>query len=209
MNTEIERAYIVHDVAALRPGLARAGFSLVKKESQVNLYLDHPFLHLIEGKKYVRVRWIDGWANAEISFSHPSIFRTFEVRPQYSIHKKGRKSTDGVVDVLKKLGFFEALIIEKERELFTVGGGLPADGVVHVELDTGITIHPREVEYIPRAKKYDVRLEDTVQVCIEVSGGSARGDIDIDNVARDIGLRPSELITENYFDRYFNKPELH
>jgi adenylate cyclase class IV len=210
MNREIERAYIVHDINAIRSGLARAGFTLAKKESQVNLYFDHRFLKLIENKRYMRVRWIDGWANAEISFSNPAIVRKAEIRPQHAFQKKTRRSTEGIISTLNSLGFYEALVMEKERELFTIGGGMPPTGVVHVELDAGITIHPRDVDDLPRAKHHDVRIEDTVQVCIEVDGDDSSGaEAEIERVAREIGFQPKDMVTENYFDRYFNKPELH
>ena len=204
MNIEIERAYIAGDIDATRAKIAEAGFVLARKESQMNLYLDHSFLHLIENKKYIRVRWIDGWSNAEITFSHPAVINSLEIRPQHSIHKKTRRSTENVLNVLKGLGFYEALIIEKERELFTIDRSIPAVGIVHVELDSGITIHSRNIDDIPRAKHHDVRIEDTVQVCIEFdSNGSAAAAAGIDRVAGEIGLSVANITTKNYFDRYF------
>ena len=208
MNKEIERAYIVHDIVALRSGLASAGFSLVKKESQVNLYLDHPFLNLMVNKTYMRVRWIDGWTNAELSFSMPRVDFTAgaEVRPQYSFAKKTRKSIEAAVDILKSLGFYEVLVLEKDRELLTISGSVPIAGTIHVEIDTNVTVHPRNVDDLPGAKRSDTRLDDTVQICVETGPGvitdAASAGKSLVQFAREIGLDEGDITAKNYFERY-------
>jgi adenylate cyclase class IV len=214
MNKEIERAYIARDIDGVRSGIARAGFTLARKEEQVNVYYDHAFLDLIENKKYLRVRWTDGWSRAEISFSSPRMANGIETRPQHVINNKTRRGVERVIAMLEGIGFYEALVMEKERELFTIDGRPPVTGDIHVELDTGITIHPREIGNIRRAKHHDVRIEDTVQICAEFNSdgsiitGTGMNRINIDaliwnNIAMAIGLKDDAMTTKNYFDRYF------
>jgi predicted adenylyl cyclase CyaB len=208
MPTEFERAYITRDVDAVRANLARFNLLLVKKESQLNMYYDHPFLELIESKKYLRVRWIDGWNEAEISFSAPVVDGSgIEKRPQFSFKKNGKRAIDKVIELLESVGFRGSLLLEKERELYALGGILDA-GATHVEIDTGITIHPKDIKMLPRAKSFDVRLEDTVQVCVEMEDPGKKSMemmvADINRFSREIGLLETDVTVKNYFDRYFD-----
>jgi len=213
MTIEIERAYIVKDIDAAREKIVESGFSLTRKEGQYNTYFGHPFFPgMIESKKYLRARYI-GSKLAEISFSMPEIDKITgaEIRPQHVIRPKPGRDIADAEEYLKDLGFYEALVLQKTRELQERPGKEGDAFSIHVEIDTGITIHPRFIDELPGAKHHDVRLVDTLQVCIEmdarhrVEKSSLRSDFD--KIATSFGLGDKDVTEKNYFQRYFEIQE--
>jgi len=208
---EIERAFIINDIAKTRDCLSGAGFALAKKEKQRNDYFEHPFFPgMIDQKKYLRARYIDdAQFPSEITFSAPVMNPATgtETREQFSIPTFPRVQHALFVArrVIESMGFVQKLSLRKKREYYiNTGTGTIDETVVHVELDFWIAVTD--------ANQHETTLEDTIQVCIE-HHGDGKPDIpsiemEFDRVASSIGIDPGTAIGMDYFERYFTRNSL-
>ena len=205
---EIERAFIINDIAKTRDCLLGAGFALAKKEKQRNDYFEHPFFPgMIGQKKYLRARYIDdSEVPSEITFSAPVINPATgtETREQFSIPTFPRVQHALFVArrVIESMGFVQKLSLRKKREYYIkTGTGNIDETAVHVELDFWIGVMD--------ANQHETTLEDTIQICIE-HHGDGKPDIpsiemEFDRVASSIGIEPGTAIGMDYFERYFTR----
>lgn len=213
-NIEIERAYIVDDIDGTMSRIRSSGFKVVEFPTvQVNDYYGHPFIErMIERKIYLRHRKVGietevAVCDGELSISHPVIDpRGVEIRPQFSL--PSRINVHTALFMLESLGFEKVLVMKKVRSVYAkdVSGwenGVPVERV-HVELDTDISI-------ARVGRPFETRIEDTIQICIEVE--NYRGNLDMlptfNAVAVELGVNQSKMVEKNYFERYAEKARGH
>ncbi len=202
MRKENEKYFIITESPIIiEKLLEKNGFRIKKSECQVNKYIDHSFLNLLENNLYYRFRYCTSIAegeflHGEISFSKREVTdKNIEIRKQFNKIFENKEDLDIRFIYYKELGWRNTLTLHKFREVFSQSNRSEFENEIHIELDTCIRIQDEDVFFCD--------LEDTLQICME--GEVNDFDEKVKQIMKLLELKEEQVTKKGYLERFQEK----
>ena len=120
---EVEQKYVVSDEAALRTRLAEAGYVLTGRETNSDIYFQHPCRDLRESGEAFRLRTTD--SGCCVTYKGQRLPGAVKTRPEIELHIDAQQQSSWL-ELLQCLGFVPLPEVRKQRATFDHPAGAAA-----------------------------------------------------------------------------------
>lgn len=164
------------ELGKVRRKLAELGAELVGVEEQEDVYFEHPCRSLLAGDEALRLRVAGG--KAELTYKGPRKPGCVKSRLEISVSVSDAAAARALLELM---GFREAVIVRKKRELYRLGNVEVALDTVEelgtfVELESKGAPEERVLELLQLLGAGEIVKETYAELAAKAAGPSTRSD---------------------------------